>query len=43
LFARVQALIDQQSEAVIGLALEAGRLDDVFRDLTRGTQSEAAQ
>ena len=43
LFARVQALVDGQSDAIIGLALEAGRLDDVFRDLTRGAESEAAQ
>ena len=43
LFARVQALVDQRSDAIIGLALEAGRLDDVFRDLTRGAESEAAQ
>ena len=32
----MQALVDGQSDAIIGLALEAGRLDDVFRDLTRG-------
>ena len=43
LFARVQALVDGQSDVIIGLALEAGRLDDVFRDLTRGAESEAAQ
>lgn len=43
LFARVQSLVDGQSDAIIGLALEAGRLDDVFRDLTRGAESEAAQ
>ena len=43
LFARVQALVDGQSDAIIGLALEAGRLDDVFRDLTRGAETEAAR
>ena len=43
LFARVQALVDGQSDAIIGLSLEAGRLDDVFRDLTCGAESEAAQ
>ena len=43
LFARVQALVDQRSDAIIGLALEAGRLDDVFRDLTRGAETGAAR
>jgi ABC-2 type transport system ATP-binding protein len=43
LFARVQACLEQMSAAIIGLALEAGRLDDVFRDLTRGAGAEASQ
>ena len=40
LFAKVQALVEQKSDGVIGLALDAGRLDDVFRDLTRGADAE---